>query len=72
MDHIFALWLADVYASINEKDKAVDYLERAARDIFIDYPFFSKHDPFLQNIRGDERFEKLMKKVKEKWTNFEF
>jgi TolB-like protein/Tfp pilus assembly protein PilF len=71
MDHIFAWWLAGVYSLIGEKDKAIDYLERATRDIFIDYPFFAIHDPFLENIRKEERFKKLMVKVKTKWENFE-
>jgi TolB-like protein len=70
MDHMMSWVLADVYSLIGEKDKAIDYLERATKDIFIDYPFFSKHDPFLENIRGEERFEKLMEEVKYKWENF--
>jgi len=71
MDHIFAWWLSGVYSLIGEKEKAIDYLERATRDIFIDFPFFTKHDPFLENVRGEERFKKLMAKVKTKWENFE-
>lgn len=38
---------------------------------FINYPFFSKIDPFLENIRGDERFKKLIERVKREWENFE-
>ena len=71
MDHIIAWCLAGVYSLIGEKEKAIDYLERATRDIFIDYPFFTIHDPFLENIRKEERFKKLMKKVKHEWENFE-
>ena len=70
MDHIFAWWLAGVYSLVGEKEKAIDYLERATRDVFIDFPFFSKHDPFLANIREEERFKNLMEKVKVKWENF--
>ena len=71
IDHVWAWWLADVYALIGEKDKAIDYVERATRDIFINYPFFSKHDPLLKNIRDEDRFKKLMEEVKYKWENFE-
>ena len=71
MDHIFAWRLAGVYSLIGEKEKAIDYLERATRDIFIDYPFFAIHDPFLENIRKEERFKKLMVEVKAKWEKFE-
>jgi len=70
MDHVTAWWLADVLALIGEKDKAIHYLERATRDN-INYPLFSKYDPLLENIRGDERFKKLMERVKHEWENFE-
>jgi len=69
-DHLWAWMLAEVYSLIGEKDKAIDYVERATKDIFINYPLFSKHDPFLENIRGEDRFKKLMDGVKERWENF--
>ncbi len=28
-------------------------------------------NPFLENIRGEERFKKLMERVKYEWENFE-
>jgi tetratricopeptide (TPR) repeat protein len=70
MDHLWAWILADVCSLIGEKERAIDYLERATRDIFIDYPFFSAKDPFLENIRHDERFKELMERVKKKWEDF--
>jgi len=70
MDHVTAWWLADVLALIGENDKAIHYLKRATRDN-INYPLFSKYDPLLENIRGDERFKKLMERVKYEWENFE-
>jgi non-specific serine/threonine protein kinase len=70
LDHIPAWWLAEVYALIEEKDKAIDYLERATRDN-INYPLFAEYDPLLENIRSESRFKKLMKKVKHEWENFE-
>ena len=38
---------------------------------FINYPFLSKYNTFLDNIRGEERFKKLMERVKYEWENFE-
>ncbi len=70
MDHVTSWWLAEVYALIGDKNKAIDYLERATRDN-INYPLFSKYDPLLENIREDERFKKLMERVKYEWENFE-
>ena len=31
----------------------------------------AKNDPFLENIRGEPRFKKLMERVKREWENFE-
>jgi hypothetical protein len=28
-------------------------------------------DPFLANLRGEERFKKLMERVKKEWEEFE-
>jgi non-specific serine/threonine protein kinase len=71
MDHLIAWYLAEVYALIGENNKAIDFLERTTKDVFINYPLFAKHDPLLENIRGEERFKKLMEKIKYKWENFE-
>ena len=70
-DHIFAYLLASCYALIKEKEKALDWLEAAVKNGRIDYPFLNEYDPFLENIRGEERFKKLMKRVKKEWENFE-
>jgi hypothetical protein len=49
-----------------------DWLEHAALNRgFINHPFLNEHDPFLDNIRGEPRFKKLIEKVKNKWENFE-
>jgi hypothetical protein len=31
----------------------------------------NEYDPLLENIRGEERFKKLMKRIKHEWENFE-
>jgi serine/threonine protein kinase/lipoprotein NlpI len=65
-------WLmADGYALIYEKEESLDWLEHAADSGFINYPLLSKHDPFLENIRNEPRFKKLMDRVKHEWENFE-
>jgi tetratricopeptide (TPR) repeat protein len=62
--------MAHGYAMIDEKDKALDWLENAANRGFIAYPFLNEFDPFLKNIRSEERFKKLMERVKYEWENF--
>ena len=63
--------MADYYALINEKEEAFKWLEHAINRGFINYPFLNEYDPFLENIRGEERFKKLMERVKYEWENFE-
>ena len=58
-------WLvADFYSLMKSNELALDWLEHAANRGFINYPLFSKFDPFLENIRKEPRFENLMSKVK--------
>ncbi|MEE8603830.1 MAG: protein kinase [Candidatus Aminicenantaceae bacterium] len=63
--------MAHGYALIDEKEKALDWLENAIDRGFIAYPFLNDFDPFLENIRGEERFKKLMERVKYEWETFE-
>jgi TolB-like protein/lipopolysaccharide biosynthesis regulator YciM len=63
--------MAHGYAILGEVDKALYWLEKTINCGFINYPFMSEIDPFLENIRGEERFKKLMERVKYEWENFE-
>ncbi len=64
--------MADCYSLINDKEDSIDWLKHAALDRgFINYPFLNEYDPFLENIRGEERFKKLMERVQYEWENFE-
>ncbi len=63
--------IATFYSYIEEKEKSLDYLENAVNRGLINYPLISEIDPFLENIRGEERFKKLMERVKYEWENFE-
>jgi serine/threonine protein kinase/tetratricopeptide (TPR) repeat protein len=53
------------------RDKAVEFLEQAVDNGFINYPLMAVKDPILERIRGEERFQKLMKRVKYEWENFD-
>jgi hypothetical protein len=70
-DATYSCIMADCYSLMGEKELALGWLENAVNQGFINYPFLSKHDPFLANIRGEERFEKLMERVKSEWGHFE-
>jgi tetratricopeptide (TPR) repeat protein len=59
------------YALIDEKEEAFKWLEHIIDRGWINYPFLNERMPFLENIRGEERFKKLMERVKYEWENFE-
>ncbi|MCK4993244.1 MAG: tetratricopeptide repeat protein, partial [Bacteroidales bacterium] len=63
--------LAERYSLLGMKEKALDWLKNSVDRGWINYPHLSKHNPLLDNIRGEERFKKLMKQVKHEWENFE-
>jgi non-specific serine/threonine protein kinase len=58
------LSLADI------KKDAMDWLDNAVTKGFFNYPLLQK-DPFLDNIRNEDRFKKLMEQVKYKWEHFQ-
>ena len=70
-DPQFSYFVAAMLALADMKDEALYWLENAVNRGFINYPFISEHDPFFKKMRGDERFKKLMKRVKHEWENFE-
>jgi serine/threonine protein kinase/Tfp pilus assembly protein PilF len=70
-DFVWSYFVALGFALLGEKNEALDWLENAVDRGFINYPFISKHDTFLDNIRGEERFKKLMERVKYEWEHFE-
>lgn len=63
--------MADGYALLDEKQKALDWLEIAIARGFINYPLLSKHDPFLESLRQKTRFKQLMETAKDAWESFE-
>jgi len=70
-DFALSYYVAQCYPLINEKKDALDWLEHSINLGMINYPFVNEHDPFLENIRGEERFKKLMERVKYEWEHFE-
>ncbi|MGA2587747.1 MAG: hypothetical protein ABSF88_12085 [Candidatus Aminicenantales bacterium] len=60
-----------MFALLDKRKNALDWLENAVDCGFINYPFLNEYDPYLANIRGDERFKKLMERVRYKAEHFE-
>ena len=62
--------IATFYSYLGENGKALEFLENAIDRGFINYPLLNNHDILLKDIRSEERFKKLMQKVKYEWENF--
>ena len=60
-----------MYAMLGKTDEALRWLSRGVELGFINYPFLSRHEPYLASVRGDPRFEALMVRVKREWEAFE-
>jgi tetratricopeptide (TPR) repeat protein len=62
---------AVLYVIAGMKDAALDFLEQAVNQGFINYPLISEQDPILEKLREEERFKKLMERVKYEWEHFD-
>jgi serine/threonine protein kinase len=65
----WSYWVANRLSLSGAKSEAMDWLENAINLGFINYPYF-QCDPFLDNIRDNSRFKKLMEKAKYEWEHF--
>jgi hypothetical protein len=54
-----------------ESELALDWLDNTVNRGFIPHPYFRDHEPFFGKLRGDQRFEALMERVKREWEPFE-
>jgi tetratricopeptide (TPR) repeat protein len=70
-DFHFPWLMAECYSLIDEKEEAIKWLEHAVSKGWVNYPLFSKLDPFLENIRGEPGFKRLMEKVEYEWQHVE-
>jgi serine/threonine protein kinase/TPR repeat protein len=67
----WSYFVADAFALLHENNEAFYWLENAVDRGFINYTFINNYDPFLDTLRGEERFKKLMERVKYRWEHFE-
>ncbi|MGH9422383.1 MAG: tetratricopeptide repeat protein, partial [Thermoanaerobaculia bacterium] len=68
---VLARMLASAYARAGATDQAMRWLERAVECGFINYPFLSRIDPTLENLRREPQFDRLMQVVRDRWVQFE-
>jgi serine/threonine protein kinase len=63
--------MAAIYSLMGRTGESLDWLEYAVTHGFINYPFLAEKEPFLENVRGEERFKEIMKRTKIEWENFD-
>jgi hypothetical protein len=68
---MFPRLLAQGFALAGLRERALHWLEIAVDHGFINHPFLTRHDPFFRRLRGDPRFVRLMKVVRDRWESFE-
>jgi serine/threonine protein kinase/cytochrome c-type biogenesis protein CcmH/NrfG len=69
-DHHWSYFVTLGLALADAKNEAMDWLENAVNMGFINDPDLSRN-PYLDNLRGEERFKKLLERVKVEWEQFE-
>jgi len=55
--------IAAVYAGLEDKDKAFEFLEKAYQERSSDLPYFLRADLRIDNLRSDPRFKDLMHRM---------
>jgi eukaryotic-like serine/threonine-protein kinase len=63
--------MAECFALLNEREAALDWLEESVGLGFLNYPLVAMLDPFLENVRRESRFERLMIQMRERWEALE-
>jgi TolB-like protein len=70
-DAEWAQFFSDAFALGGRYDLAISWLELANAKGFINYPFLAYYNPFLLDLRTQERFKSLMRKIEIEWREFE-
>jgi non-specific serine/threonine protein kinase len=68
-DGAWSYYLGSMLAMAGAREEALDWLDNAVNMGCVNYPFMEK-DPFLDGLRGDERFQRLLQRVKREWESF--
>ncbi|MEX2578502.1 MAG: protein kinase [Verrucomicrobiales bacterium] len=72
-DDEYCSWqMATMFSMVGELDESMKWLTHAALDRgFVNYPFLSRKDMMLKNLRADPRFALLMERVEKLWEGIE-
>ena len=56
-------------ALAGDTDEALDWLENTVRIGNINYPFWAQHNEWVESIRGNSRFDAIMRDVEREWMS---
>ena len=70
-DMQYSSWIAEIYATIGDRDLALEWLEHSITRGYVPWPFFSRYDPLLAPIRDDPRFAALMERCRAAWETYQ-
>ncbi len=56
-------------ALAGEIDEALDWLENTVRIGNVNYPFWAQHNEWVDSIRGNSRFDAIMRDVEREWMS---
>ena len=69
-DHQWSYLVAIPLALLGAREEALDWLQNAVNKGFINYPELERNR-YLNDLRGEERFKKLVERAKYEWQHFE-
>jgi eukaryotic-like serine/threonine-protein kinase len=69
-DSEWPLLVAECLAQVDERDRAIDWLERWVGRGSVNYPLLARGAPLLEPLRREGRFEKLLERVRTGWESF--
>jgi tetratricopeptide (TPR) repeat protein len=61
--YLSPIWMAKVYAGLDDKDKAFEWLEKAYEDRSIVSAGYVKSNPILDPLRSDPRYADLLRRT---------
>lgn len=66
----YSFQVAEALALKGDKEESLGWLKNSINRGNFNYPFINEYDPFLENLRKEESFKKLMQRIEREWKNF--
>ena len=67
-DMQYSSWMAELFALVDDRDSAFEFLRNAITRGFLNYPFLAQHNRLLKGLHTDPRFAPLMEDLRRRWT----